>query len=118
MSFFSIGSHTTRWNIRNKSFALMALFPCVILITAYWQLYFLYVLFHHNELAVTPQPDFAPHVLKTYGMMLPFLIGAMVGWFIYCLKKQDEIIARLFRGHQIERHQNPDLFNMVETLAI
>ncbi|MDD3020444.1 MAG: M48 family metalloprotease [Alphaproteobacteria bacterium] len=118
MALTDIGLATSRWNIRNKSIALMALFPVVVSIASYWQIYFVYVFLHSQKIASTAHPNFGDRVDEVFAICLPFILGALVAWFLYCLRRQDDIIQHLFRANLIDRRDNPDLYNMVETLAI
>lgn len=118
MSLGDIGIATSRWNARNKSIALMALYPVIVTYTAYWQFYFLYVFFNHKELAHELNPDITGRVNNIYIFIFPVIALGLLMWFLKCLRNQDDIIRKLFRAHYIERKDNPDLFNMVETLAI
>ncbi|HPQ51128.1 MAG TPA: M48 family metalloprotease [Alphaproteobacteria bacterium] len=118
MALSNNGLTTSRWNARNKSVVLMALFPPIVSIAAYWQIYFIYVVFNRREMAYVAHPNFTPRVDNVFWMIFPFLLLALAIWFVVCLKQHDEIIAGLFRAKEIERRDNPDLYNMVETLAI
>ncbi|MDY0029598.1 MAG: M48 family metalloprotease [Pseudobdellovibrionaceae bacterium] len=118
MSLGDVGIATSRWNARNKSIALMALYPMIVAYTAYWQIYFLYILFNHKELAHHVNPDITERVNSIYIFIFPFITLGLLWWFFKCLGNQDDIIRKLFRAHFIERKDNSDLFSMVETLAI
>ncbi len=117
MALGDIGLATTRWNIRNKSIALMALFPVVVSVAAYWQIYFLYGFFSQDGF-YHGQASYDERVKELFVVLLPFMLGGIGAWLLYCLKRQDDIIQCLFRASRIDRRDNPDLYNLVETLAI
>ncbi|HNQ91312.1 MAG TPA: M48 family metalloprotease [Alphaproteobacteria bacterium] len=115
MALSTIGLSTSRWNARNKSIALMAVFPGIVLVTAYWQIRFL-TFYFADRYATDTQP--VQQADSLYWILAPFIAVGLIVWFYMCLKDQDKIIEGLFHAYQIDRRDNPDLYNMVETLAI
>lgn len=114
MALWTVGLATSRWNARNKSILLMALFPVIVLWATYWQIFIFYALGHKHP--TTAQIEAGTD--NIFWTVLPFIAAALIAWFYICLKRQDDIIEHLFAANRIERADNPDLYNIVETLSI
>ncbi|HOO50014.1 MAG TPA: M48 family metalloprotease [Alphaproteobacteria bacterium] len=118
MSLGDIGLATSRWNARNKSIALMILYPVIVIFTGYYQFLVLYILCHYKEMSKLANPHYIERVDTIYPYIIPFIVIFFVIWLVICLRNQDEIVRRLFHANWIDRKDNPDLFSAVETLAI
>lgn len=114
MSLLSVGLSTSRWNARNKSILLMAAFPLVILAVLYLQIDLLYALGSSQPLGALREYE----VQKMFKLFAPFVIAGLGLWLWYCLRHQDDVISSLFRSYPVARSDNPELYKLVENIAI
>lgn len=114
MSLLSVGLSTSRWNARNKSILLMAAFPLVILAVLYLQIDLLYALGSSQPLGALREYE----VQKMFKLFAPFVIAGLGLWLWYCLRHQDDVISSLFHSYPVARSDNPELYKLVENIAI
>lgn len=114
MSLLSVGLSTSRWNSRNKSILLMAAFPLLVLAVLYLQIDLLYTLFSSEPLPAMREYK----VQSAFKMTAPIVALGLGLWFWYCLRNQDDLISSLFRSHPVARSDNPELYKLVENIAI
>lgn len=114
MSLLSVGLSTSRWNSRNKSILLMAAFPLLVLTVLYLQIDLLYALFSNEPLKAMREYE----VQKLFWLFAPVVVAGLGLWLWHCLRHQDKVIASLFRSYPVARSDNPELYKLVENIAI
>lgn len=115
MAAGAVGLKTHIWNNNLKSLALLAGFPVLLIgiayaITALWLAY-------GAPPGVEPGGAFAE---AAYAMptVLPFVLGGAAIWFVIAWFSHQAIIDASTGAHSVERREEPELYNLLENLAI
>ncbi len=128
MALNSAGLSTHVWNNNLRSLALLALYP-VILFAMMWAIGFILgqdplwrdaILDRDGGVAATFDPDttpieFAWRFLFAYW---PIMASVVAIWFTISFFFHTRMIRALARSHPVSRKEEPELYNLLENLAI
>jgi heat shock protein HtpX len=102
-----VGLQTQIWNNNLKSTILLLMFPLVILTLAWLFIYF-----------TRPEHFTMDDVHFTFFGIVPWLIGAVLIWFLIAWFANSSMIRRATGARPLERRENKRVYNLVENLCI
>ncbi|MFP4367776.1 MAG: M48 family metallopeptidase [Bacteroidales bacterium] len=102
-----VGLQTQIWNNNLKSTILLIMFPVVILGLAWLFIYF-----------TRPEHYTIADVNNTFTGVVPWLLGAVLLWFIIAWYANTSIIRKAAGARPLERKDNKRVYNLLENLCI